>query len=58
MERLAVSVSQAAALLGIGRNTAYELVRTKRLPALRLGKRLLIPRIALERLLAEASKAA
>lgn len=49
--RLCMSVPEAAKMLGISRNYAYELVRTKRLPVLKLGKRLLIPRVQLERML-------
>ena len=50
-ERLAVTVEEAAALLGISRNLAYELVGRKELPSLRLGRRVLVPRRALDRLL-------
>ena len=49
-----LTVTQAARLLGIGRGTAYEAVRNGELPALRLGKRLLVPLAALEKMLSEA----
>ena len=40
---------EAANILGIGRNTAYELARQGKLPgALRLGRRILVSRRALE----------
>lgn len=42
---------EAAALLGISRNLAYELVARKELPSVRLGRRVLVPRRALDRLL-------
>ena len=45
------TVTHAAALLGIGRNTAYVLVRNGQLPALRLGRRVVIRRATIERLL-------
>ncbi len=51
-DRLTFTVPQVARLLGIGRGLAYELVRQGKLPALRFGRRLLIPRVALMRLLA------
>ena len=52
-----MTVAEAARVLGIGRQTAYDLVRRGELPALRLGKRrLVIPKVALERLLAGAGK--
>jgi len=52
--RLCMSVPEAAKLLGISRNNAYELVKRGELPSIKLGKRKLIPKIALERKLAEA----
>ena len=56
-ERLCLSVPEAAKLLGISRGLAYELARSGRLPALRFGRRLLIPRAALERMLNEIQDA-
>ena len=47
-----LTVDEAAAALRIGRGTAYEAIRRKELPAIRLGRRLLVPRAALERMLA------
>ena len=52
MERETLTVEQAAKVLGIGRGTAYEAVRAGELPAIRIGKRLVVPRQALDRLLA------
>ncbi len=50
-ERLTVTVEEAANLLGVSRAFAYELVARRDLPSVRLGRRVLIPRRALERLL-------
>jgi excisionase family DNA binding protein len=50
-QTLTITVEEAAALLRIGRNLAYEAVRRGELPAIRVGRRLLVPRQALERLL-------
>lgn len=50
-ERLTVTVEEAARLLGVSRAFAYELVARKELPSVRLGRRVIIPRRALERLL-------
>jgi excisionase family DNA binding protein len=44
-------IEEAARLLGVGRNQCYEAVKRGDLPSIRLGKRLLIPRAALDRLL-------
>jgi len=49
--RLALSVEEAAGLLGISRSLAYELAARGELPVLRLGRRIVIPRAGLERLL-------
>ena len=40
-------------MLGISRGLAYELARSGQIPVLRLGKRLLVPKVALERLLSQ-----
>jgi excisionase family DNA binding protein len=50
LQRATYTVDEAAALLGISRNTAYSLAESE-LGAIRLGKRLLIPRAALDRML-------
>jgi excisionase family DNA binding protein len=47
-QRLALTVEEAGALLGISRDLAYELVARKELPSIRLGRRLVVPRRALE----------
>lgn len=51
MERLTLTVEEAAASLGISRNLAYELIAKNKLPSVRLGRRLVVPRQALDRLL-------
>ena len=45
------SVTEAATALGISRAHAYELVARGELPSLRLGRRIVVPRRGLERLL-------
>lgn len=40
---LAVSVEQAGVVLGVGRSTAYELVRSGDLASLRLRRRVVVP---------------
>jgi len=42
-ERKTLTVEEAAALLGISRNSAYRAVRDGDLPAVRVRRRLLIP---------------
>jgi excisionase family DNA binding protein len=50
-ERLTVSVEEAAEILGISRALAYSLVARQELPSLKLGRRVLVPRSALHRML-------
>ena len=51
-ESLTFTVSEAARVLGISRTTAYECVRTGELRAVRLGRRLVVPKVAIVELLA------
>jgi excisionase family DNA binding protein len=49
--RATYSVEEAADILGIGRATAYAAARRGDLPTIKIGKRILVPRVALDRLL-------
>ena len=51
MERATLTIEEAAEILGIGRSSAYQAARTGEIPTLKIGRRLLVPRVALERLL-------
>ena len=51
LERLTYTVTEVAELLGISRTSAYECVRRGEIPAVMLGHRLVISRVAIERLL-------
>jgi excisionase family DNA binding protein len=51
LSRRTYSVVEAAALLGIGRNGAYEAIARGDLPAIRLGKRLVVPKATVNRML-------
>ncbi len=48
---LTLTVDEAAALLGVSRSTAYDLVDTDELPTVRLRRRILVPTSALADLL-------
>jgi excisionase family DNA binding protein len=52
--RLTYTVEEAAELLGVSRGSAYQAAREGQLPTLRLGRRLLVPRDALEQMLTAA----
>lgn len=51
-ERRAFSVSEAADMLGLHRQTIAAAIRRGELPSVRLGRKVLVPRAALDRLLA------
>ena len=50
-ESLTLTVEEAAAVLNISRGLAYQAARDGRIPTIRIGRRLLVSRRALERLL-------
>jgi excisionase family DNA binding protein len=55
MEKKVYSVSELAQMLGLNMHTTYELVRSEGFPALRVGKKWLIPVGALDVWLNETS---
>jgi excisionase family DNA binding protein len=57
-DKLTLTVSETASLLGISRAHAYELVARHELPAIRLGRRVLIPRQAIQDLIQGGGSAA
>jgi len=50
-KKLTLTIEEAANLLGIGRNLCYDRVKTGEIPVIKIGRRLLVPRSALEKLL-------
>ena len=50
-EKLTLTVSEASKVLGISRGLAYSMVKTGEIPSVRFGRRVLVPRRALEKLL-------
>ena len=54
--KLALSVPEVAELLRISRAFAYELVARRELPALRLGRRLVVSRQVIEALLCQGTQ--
>jgi len=46
-DRLVLTVAEAGELLGISRAFAYELVARGELPVVRLGRRVVVPKVAL-----------
>ena len=52
-----LTVNETASVLRLGRNTVYEAIREGRLPAIRIRRRILIPKSALMRWLESESMA-
>ena len=53
-KRLTISVPEAGRRLGIGRNSSYEAAARGQIPTIRIGRRILVPLIAFDRLLEQA----
>ena len=51
-ERRVVTLDEASVLLRISRGSAYQAAKTREIPTIRIGRRLLVPLAALERMLA------
>jgi excisionase family DNA binding protein len=56
-DRLTMTVPEAGQCLGLGRAASYEAAKRGELPVIKIGKRLLVPRGAIERMLAEVKPA-
>jgi excisionase family DNA binding protein len=54
VERVTITVDEAAVRLGISRGSAYAAARRGELPAIRLNRRIVVPRVAFERWLESA----
>jgi excisionase family DNA binding protein len=50
-KRLVYNMHEAGELLGIGRSKAYEAAKCGEIPTIRIGRRLLVPKAALHRML-------
>jgi len=56
-EPICISIPEAAKLLGISRNTGYEMARIGQLPTIKCGqRRLVVPRAALMKMLRGANE--
>ncbi len=56
-ERRVVTLNEAAQILRISRGSAYEAAKRREIPTIRIGRSLLVPAAALERMLAGNSAA-
>jgi excisionase family DNA binding protein len=51
MERRTYTVEEAGQIIGLSRNGAYRLVRQGLIPTVQIGRKLFVPRAALDKLL-------
>jgi excisionase family DNA binding protein len=51
ISRQTFTLDEVAKLLGVGRNQAYDAARRGQIPVLKIGRRLLVPKAALDRML-------
>ena len=56
-EKLVLTVPEAGELLGVSRAHAYLMVKLGQIPIIKLGRRLVVPRVALEKMLENATPA-
>jgi excisionase family DNA binding protein len=54
VERAVMTVPEAGARLGLGRNSSYAAAARKEIPTIQIGRLLRVPKVAFERMLAEA----
>ena len=55
-DRLVLTIEEAGKLLGLGRSGTYEAARRGDIPTLKIGSRILVPKVALLKLLEETSR--
>jgi len=53
-ERATLTIEEAGEVLGISRGSAYAAVKERTLPTIKIGRRYLVPRAALEKMLSGA----
>ena len=51
VKRPCMTIPEVANMLGLSRNFGYELARRGEIPVIRFGRRILVPRAALEKIL-------
>lgn len=55
-EKKVLTIIEAAEELGISKGSAYEAARSGEIPTLRIGRRLIVPRAAFDRMLEKAGE--
>lgn len=57
MEKVVYTVDEVAELLGISRPTAYENVKIGKIPSIKIGRRVLVPKSSFDKWLADTKTA-
>ena len=52
-DKLTLNIEETAKMLGIGRNLCYDRAKAGEIPVIKIGSRLIVPRAALMKMLAE-----
>ena len=55
-EKKVLTIMEAAEELGISKGSAYEAARSGTIPTIRIGRRLIVPRVAFNRMLEQAGE--
>ena len=55
-EKKVLTILEAAEELGISKGSAYEAARSGKIPTIRIGRRLIVPRVAFDRMLEQADE--
>ena len=55
-EKKVMTIIEAAKELGISKGSAYEAARSGQIPTIRIGRRLIVPRVAFDKMLAQAGE--
>ena len=55
-DRLVLTIEEAGKLLGLGRSGTYEAAKRGDIPTLKIGSQILVPKVALLKLLEETAR--
>lgn len=55
-EKLIFTVKEATQKLGLSKNSAYNAIQRGEIPSIRIGRRILIPKVAIDKLLENAGR--
>lgn len=56
MTKILLSIAEVSEVLGLSRPTIYKLVYSKKIPSMKLGAKIMVPSIAIEKMINEICK--